>query len=107
MRLRLIYSAIMLATAIVLTSCNATDKTAVNPPPASTPEITYPDGVRRVTTQELDALIKKGEAFLVDVRNQDSYDMGHIPDSRLIPAGEILNHVNELPRDKTIITYCS
>ena len=33
--------------------------------------------------------------------------MGHIPGSRLIPAGEISNHVNELPRDKTIVTYCS
>ena len=107
MRLKFIYSVMILAVAIVLTSCNAADNTAVNPKPASAPETAYPDGVRRVTTEELDALIKKGEAFLVDVRNQDSYDMGHIPGSRLIPAGEILDHVNELPRDKTIITYCS
>ena len=107
MRLKFIYSVIILAGVIVLTSCNATDKTAANPAPASSPGIDHPDGARRVTTEELDALIKKGEAFLVDVRNQDSYDMGHIPGSRLIPAGEILDHVNELPRDKIIITYCS
>ena len=107
MRLKFIYSVMILAAAIVLTSCNATDKTAANPKPASTPDSTHPDGVRRVTTEEVDALIKKGEAFLVDVRNQDSYDMGHIPGSRLIPAGEILDHVDELPRDKIIITYCS
>ena len=107
MRLRLMYSVMILAVAVILTSCNATDNTAVNPKPAITPETTYPDGARRVTTEELDSLIKKGEAFLVDVRNQDSYDMGHIPGSRLIPAGEIIDHVNELPRDKIIITYCS
>jgi len=106
MRLRFIYPVMILAAAIVFTSCNARDNIAVNPP-AGTPEVRYPDGVRRVTTEELDALIKKGEVFLVDVRNQDSYDMGHIPGSRLIPAGEILDHVNELPRDKMIITYCS
>jgi 3-mercaptopyruvate sulfurtransferase SseA len=107
MRLKFIYSVMILAVAIAFTSCNSTDNTAVNPKPASTPGIDYPDGARRVTTEELDTLIKKGEAFLVDVRNQDSYDLGHIPGSRLIPAGEILDHVNELPRDKIIITYCS
>jgi rhodanese-related sulfurtransferase len=33
--------------------------------------------------------------------------MGHIPGAHLIPAGDILNHLNELPRNKTIVTYCS
>jgi ArsR family transcriptional regulator len=51
--------------------------------------------------------MKEGKAYVIDVRSQDSYDMGHIPGSRLIPANEILNHVNELPRDKQIIAYCS
>lgn len=109
MRLRSMYCAIILAAAVFLTSCNAVD-TAVNSSaqkPSSTPETTHADGARRITTSELETLIKQGKAFLVDVRNQDSFDMGHIPGSRLIPAGEILNHVNELPRDKTIVTYCS
>ena len=60
-----------------------------------------------VSPDELDAMIKNGEAYIVDVRNQASYDIGHIPGSRLIPAGEIANHLSELPRDKTIVTYCS
>ena len=51
--------------------------------------------------------MKEGKAYVVDVRNQDSYDMGHIPGSRLIPASLVGNHINELPRDKTIVTYCS
>ena len=51
--------------------------------------------------------MKDGKAVVIDVRNQAAYDMGHIPGSRLIPAGEILNHVNDLPRDKMIVTYCS
>jgi len=67
----------------------------------------YADGARRITITEAQDLIKKGQAFVVDVRNQESYDAGHIPGAKLIPAGEILNHLDELPKDKTIVTYCS
>jgi len=59
------------------------------------------------TLAEMDTMMKNGQAVVIDVRNQASYDMGHIPGSKLIPAGEILNHLNELPRDKMIVTYCS
>jgi 3-mercaptopyruvate sulfurtransferase SseA len=71
---------------------------------AATP---YPDGARRVTIAELEELLKENKAVVIDVRSQDSYDAGHIPGAKLIPAGEILSHINELPKDKLIITYCS
>jgi rhodanese-related sulfurtransferase len=71
------------------------------------PDTVYADGARRVTIDELEAMLKDGKAVVIDVRNQAAYDLGHIPGSRLIPANEILNHVNDLPRDKMIITYCS
>ena len=108
MRLKFVFSFLILATAVILIACNGTDKVANSNSrkPAST-ETTYADGARRITIDELDAMIKNGEAYIVDVRNQASYDIGHIPGSRLIPVGEIANHVNELPRDKTIVTYCS
>jgi 3-mercaptopyruvate sulfurtransferase SseA len=95
---------LVLVTAAVLISCNAVDKA---PKTQLGPETTYADGARRVTIDELNALMKNNEAFLVDVRNQAAYDAGHIPGSKLIPSGEILNHINELPRDKMIVTYCS
>ena len=103
------YFASILAAAVIFAGCNAVDDrpNVVNTKPAPAPQTVYPDGARRVTTAELEAMLKNGEAFVVDVRNQDSYNIGHIPGSRLIPASEILNHVNELPRDKTIVTYCS
>jgi len=53
---------------------------------------------------DLDTLMKEGKAFVVDVRTQDAYDMGHIPGSILIPAGDIQNHLDKLPRDKMIVT---
>ena len=102
--------AILLLTAVMLMSCNGMDSAvninaqAPSPSPSVAPRT---QGSRRVTTAELEKMLKDGTAFVVDVRFQDAYDTGHIPGSKLIPEGEILNRVSELPRDKTIVTYCS
>ena len=111
MRLRTIYSAMILGGMLVLASCNAADTTVnTNVNNSNTvvgPPTTYADGARRITTDELDTLMKEGKVYVVDVRSQDSYDMGHIPGSHLIPAQEFYQHVDKLPRDKMIVTYCS
>ena len=117
MRLKLLYSVLILAAAVIVISCNGVDHLTnsnaskpaglVDPKGGTGPETVYADGARRITIDEFDELMKKGEVFIVDVRNQAAYDLGHIPGSRLIPAGEIANHLNELPRDKMIVTYCS
>ena len=101
--------ALIVLVAAVLAACNASDNTTKNTKLAPLPgsDTVYADGARRVTADELDTMMKNGQAIVIDVRNQASYDMGHIPGSKLIPAGEILNHLNELPRDKMIVTYCS
>ena len=104
------YFALIVAAAVVFAACNAVDNTT-NTTTKSAPlpgaDTVYADGARRITIDELEAMMKNGQAFVVDVRNQASYDIGHIPGAKLIPSGEILNHLNELPRDKTIVTYCS
>lgn len=109
MRLKNMHTAVILLAAAFLAACNAVDsKVAINNSiPSPSPETTHSDSVRRITPAELQKLIDQGKAYVVDVRTQDSFDMGHIPGARLIPVGEILKHVNELPRDKTIVTYCS
>jgi 3-mercaptopyruvate sulfurtransferase SseA len=102
--------AILLVTAVMLLSCNGMDSAvsinAQAPSPSPSASLRT-QGSRRVTTAELEKMLKDGTAFVVDVRFQDAYDQGHIPGSKLIPEAEILNHINELPRDKTIVTYCS
>jgi 3-mercaptopyruvate sulfurtransferase SseA len=105
-----LYFALIALAAVVFAACNAVDHTvSSNSKPAASPgsDTVYADGARRVTVDEMDTMVKNGQAVIVDVRNQASYDLGHIPGAKLIPAGEILNHLNELPRDKMIITYCS
>ena len=100
---------LVLSGAIVFAACSAAGNkvTKIQQPATTTTPTTYADGARRITIIELQDLIKKHEAFIVDVRNDTSYNAGHIPGAKLIPAGEILNHVDELPKDKLIVTYCS
>ena len=107
MRLKFIFCVIVLAAALVFAACNAVDHVANSNTKPVGPETVYADGARRVSIEELEGMMKDGTAVVIDVRNQAAYDLGHIPGSRLIPAGEILNHISELPRDKTIVTYCS
>ena len=97
----------------VLTACNSAEwKNAQTSPVApaqgpSTAPAPPSDGARRVTVAELKDLLEKNEAVVIDVRNQSSYDAGHIRGSKLIPEAEISNHIDELPKDKLIVTYCS
>ena len=108
MRLRFALSFLILATAVMLISCNSADNIAKNvPKPSVTPNTNYPDKIGRVTIDELEAMMKNGEVFVADVRNQSMYDAGHIPGAKLIPVTEVANRTNEFPRDKLIVTYCS
>ena len=105
----LTYSFVFLLAAVFLIACNGSDRNVAQqtpPKPAST-ATPYPDGARRITIEELDVLIKEGKAYIVDVRTQDAFDLAHIPGSVLIPTNEITARAKELPRDKTIVTYCS
>jgi len=104
------YFALMAVAAVVFAACNAIDHTASSqskPSPSPGSDTVYADGARRITADEMVAMVKNNEAVVIDVRNQASYDLGHIPGAKLIPAGDILNHLNELPKDKLIVTYCS
>jgi len=62
---------------------------------------------RRITPSEVQDLLNKGKAILVDVRTEAAYRAGHIKGAWLIPASEIASRVDELPRDKLIATYCA
>jgi 3-mercaptopyruvate sulfurtransferase SseA len=102
---------LLLVTTLFVAGCNSADNKSTNVAqkrnPAGQVDTVHADGVRRITIQEFEELKSKGGAFIVDVRNQAAYDQGHIPGAKLMPSTEILNHINELPRDKTIVTYCS
>ncbi len=45
-------------------------------------------------------------ALLVDVREQNEWDAGHLPGALHIPMGQIPGKVADLPRDRKIIVTC-
>lgn len=49
---------------------------------------------------------KRKDIELLDVRPADEFNAGHIAEARSIPIQELPNRFNELPKNKTIITYC-
>ena len=106
----LTYSIGFLLLAFLVTACNSADSKVSTQSQQQKPTIAatpYPDGAKRVTIEELEALTKEGKAFIVDVRSEDAYNAGHIPGAKLIPLDEIANRFKELPREKLIVTYCS
>lgn len=63
----------------------------------------------QITPQEAKAIMDSGEAHIIlDVREQDEYDSGHIPNAILIPYTEIENKATEMLPDKDaqILVYC-
>ncbi len=44
--------------------------------------------------------------LVVDVREADEYNQGHIPQANLIPMPKILRHEVELPKDQNMVLVC-
>jgi 3-mercaptopyruvate sulfurtransferase SseA len=92
----------------VLAACNSTDQTGINSRTAGASSAPTPaDGVRRVTVPDLQNLVKTNGVFIVDVRNEDAYNAGHVRGAKLIPLADIDKRSGELPKDKLIVTYCA
>jgi 3-mercaptopyruvate sulfurtransferase SseA len=108
--MRLIFSAAAaIALAVVLlAACNSNDfksKASANTNNLTTQ--TPSDGAPRITVAELKDLVDKNAVLIVDTRAADAYAGEHIKGAINIPAGTIVNRLNELPRDKMIVAYCS
>jgi rhodanese-related sulfurtransferase len=43
---------------------------------------------------------------MLDVREPDEYEAGHIPGITLIPMGEVADRLAEIPKDKMLIVTC-
>ncbi|CEA02437.1 Thiosulfate sulfurtransferase GlpE [Jeotgalicoccus saudimassiliensis] len=54
---------------------------------------------------DVDELLNKGE-YLLDVRETFEYEMGHVASAKHISLTVLEQRMDELPKDKTIYTYC-
>jgi rhodanese-related sulfurtransferase len=58
-----------------------------------------------ISPAELKAILPDSGIFLLDVREQDEHDEFNIG-GVLIPLGEIVSRINEIPTDQKVLVYC-
>jgi hydroxyacylglutathione hydrolase len=64
----------------------------------------------RLNVDQLAERLGRGGAetpLVIDVRQADEYEMGHVPGSILISAGSLPDRLGELPLDRPIATICA
>ncbi|MEO7042434.1 MAG: MBL fold metallo-hydrolase [Gemmatimonadaceae bacterium] len=61
---------------------------------------------RKMTTDDVADLSSTDNAVIVDVRNEDEWAAGHMPNAKLIPLPLLHTRLSELPRDRPIIVHC-
>jgi rhodanese-related sulfurtransferase len=60
----------------------------------------------RISADELQARLRRGEVVLLDVRPHREYQAGHLPGAMSVPLDELERRLSELPSDKTVVAYC-
>ena len=67
------------------------------------------DSYQQITQEEAKEMMDAQEVILLDVREQDEYDSGHIPGAVLLPVGTIDEDTaaEVIPgKDSTVLVYC-
>jgi rhodanese-related sulfurtransferase len=64
----------------------------------------------RVTVDEVKERMDRGEPIVfLDARNPNAWAGSDVklPGAIRVPADEVQEHIGDIPRDRTIITYCT
>jgi hydroxyacylglutathione hydrolase len=65
-----------------------------------------PEQTVSIKTAEMVELANSNDAVVIDVRNTNERQAGHVPGTIHIPLGELADRADELPRDKPIALHC-
>lgn len=63
--------------------------------------------IQRIPAERLREMLASGEAIAVDVRGENDFLNGHVRGALHLPGDNFEAFVKTLPRDKTIVTYCT
>jgi rhodanese-related sulfurtransferase len=67
-----------------------------------------PTGYYTIANVEgLKNLLKNSQTLLVDVREASEYQSGHIPNAINIPLRTLSHNLNQIPRNRPVVLYCS
>jgi hydroxyacylglutathione hydrolase len=61
---------------------------------------------RMIAADEVAAVFPDDGVVIVDVRNEDEWASGHIPNAVLIPLPTLHDRLGEIPRDRPLIVHC-
>ena len=64
----------------------------------------------RVTVDEVKERMERGEQFVfLDTRNPQAWGESDtkLPGAIRVPADEVEQHLDEIPQDRVVITYCT
>lgn len=64
------------------------------------------EGYETISADEAKQLLDKEDTYLIDVRNQNEWDEGHIPGAHHHMLGNLEDQLDEISKDKKIITHC-
>ncbi len=60
-----------------------------------------------ITATELNDWIKSGVAHqIVDVREPHEYEIARLPNAQLVPLGQVVNRICEIPKNATVVVQC-
>jgi adenylyltransferase/sulfurtransferase len=72
-----------------------------------TPQAETKVTMEQITATELKQRLDKGDDIqIIDVREPHEYEIGQIPNSKLIPLGQVLNRMNEIDPDRETVVHC-
>lgn len=61
----------------------------------------------KMNPEQIKKQVENGEVFLLDVREQHEWDLGHISGAKLISLGDINTETTkDLPKDIPVYVYC-
>ena len=61
--------------------------------------------ITEILVNELTTLVENG-SLVVDVREPDEYESGHIPGAVLVPLSTVLTNKSEFESDETVYVVC-
>ncbi len=63
--------------------------------------------IAQITVHDLKQALARDAVTLVDVRNQNEWDGGHIAGARHVPLGYLGDRIDEIPTSKPIVVQCA
>ncbi len=66
----------------------------------------HPEMLSPLTIEEVMEEVRNNRVILLDLRNEDEFLFGHLPQARHIPFKDLAARVSELPANCPILAYC-